>query len=984
MRTETRGFESSLPMIMRTCEGHRRTAERQSPIRSRRSGILLVLLLASHSGALALNPALNINQYAHWKSGDNSTKVGIWSITQGPDGYLWLGTEFGVERFDGIQTVPLHLGPGQNLPSDMIASLLFGRDGTFWIGTWKGLASLKAGRITTYPELAGRVIVSLVEDHAGVIWAAAGGSLCAIRGGGVQCYRGDGKLDALGLYEDRAGNLWAGTATGVSQWKSSGAQFYALPGESLGIQGLTGDESGALLVAARGRVARLVGGKWETAYAYPAAARQSFALKMLRDHDGGLWVGTVDRGLVHIHQGRIDTYSEADGLSGVAVRAMYEDHEGNVWIATPTGLDRFRDFAAPPYGRGEGIPDGVVALVGTQDGSVWLGGDDGVARWRSGAVLRMNESRLPRNELMSLLVDHLGRIWIAWPTGVGYIRNGTFVRTAAATIGIIGSMAEDTVGKLWMASTARGLIEFDEGGISKEIPWTKLTRTGPGKKGFATALVADASGGLWAGYYLGGLQYLKDGEVRASYTSASGLGDGSVTHLRVDQEGAVWASTEGGLSRLKDGRIATLSHKNSLPCDTVIWTIEDDSGAMWVNTTCGLVRIAQSELDAWAANPVRTVRNTILGATDGVGRRSAMPTARPNVTRSLDGRIWFTALQNGISVMDPRHLPFNNVPPPVHIEEITADGKIYWQNSAGVNSPDDASSHLRLPVRTHDLEIDYTALSLVVPEKLRFRYKLEGKDDDWRDAGARRKAFYNDLRPRTYRFRVIACNNSSVWNEVGDTLEFSIAPAYFQTRWFQASGAAAFLALVWGLYRYRLRQIAREFNVRLEERVSERTRLARDLHDTLLQSFHGLMLHLQTVSKLLPAGKAKEQLEQTMERADRAIAEGRSAVYDLRLSATLTNDLAEAVNAVGNELSSDNDAVFNLMAEGPTRDLHPIVRDEIYRISREALSNAFKHAHASQIEVEISYGPQAFRIRIRDDGEGIPEEILDQGRTGHY
>jgi len=429
----------------------------------------------------------------------------------------------------------------------------------------------------------------------------------------------------------------------------------------------------------------------------------------------------------------------------------------------------------------------------------------------------------------------------------------------------------------------------------------------------------------------------------------------------------------GGLSRLKNGRITTLTSRNGLPCDLVHWAIEDDDHSLWVFTACGLARIGRSELDTWVGNPGRTIQMTVFDNSDGVRiRADAFSTYSPRVTKASDGKLWFIG-PGGVSVVDPRHIPFNKLPPPVHIEQITADRKTY-----------DASSNLRLPPLVRDLEIDYTALSLVAPEKNRFRVKLEGRDRDWQDAGNRRQAFYNDLPPRNYRFRVMASNNSGAWNEAGASFDFSIAPAYYQTPWFRISCAAAFLALLWGLYRYRLHQVAREFNVRLEERVSERTRLARDLHDTLLQSFHGLMLHFQAVSRLLPEGKAKEQLEKTMERADHAIAEGRSAVYDLRSSATLTNELAEAVNAVADELSKGNDAAFKLMVEGATRELHPIIRDEIYRISREALSNAFKHAHASHIEAEISYGDQAFRLRIRDDGQGIPEEFLDQGRPGHF
>jgi signal transduction histidine kinase len=324
---------------------------------------------------------------------------------------------------------------------------------------------------------------------------------------------------------------------------------------------------------------------------------------------------------------------------------------------------------------------------------------------------------------------------------------------------------------------------------------------------------------------------------------------------------------------------------------------------------------------------------------------------------------------DGVSVIDPHHLSFNNLPPPVHIEEITADRKKYQ-----------TSSNLRLPPLVRDLEIDYTALSLVAAEKVFFRVKLEGHDSDWKDMGIARNAFYNDLPPRNYRFRVMACNNSGVWNEAGASFDFSIDPRYYQTAWFKIACVAAFLTVLWGVYRLRLHQIAQVFNARL----GERTRIARELHDTLLQSFQGLMLRLQVVDDLLPPGKAKEQLEQSLERADQAIAEGRESIHDLRSSTTTTNDLAQAVRSVADELEGEGSPTFRLVVEGPARELHPILRDDVYRIAREALRNAFSHAQAHHVEAEITYGDRLLRVRIRDDGQGIPADILEAGRAGHY
>jgi hypothetical protein len=353
--------------------------------------------------------------------------------------------------------------------------------------------------------------------------------------------------------------------------------------------------------------------------------------------------------------------------------------------------------------------------------------------------------------------------------------------------------------------------------------------------------------------------YLKDGQIRASYTSADRLGKGRVTGFQLDRDGTLWAATESGLSRVKNGQVATLTSKNGLPCDTVRGVLEDDDHSFWLYMACGLVRIARPELDAWLTDSKRMIQTTVFDSSDGV-RRHLLPVRdfNPRFAYSADGKLWF-AHSDGVSVIDPRHLPFNKLPPPVHLEQITADHRKY-----------ETSLNLRLPPLVRDLEIDYTALSLVAPEKIRFRVKLEGRDPDWKDVGNERKAFYNDLPPRNYRFRVMASNNSGVWNEAGASFAFAIAPAYDQTTWFQASYVAAFLGLLWALHRYRLHQIAQQFDVRMEER----TRIAPELHDTLLRSFQGVVFRFQAVCNMLPRRpeEAMQALDGALERTDQAIA----------------------------------------------------------------------------------------------------------------
>jgi signal transduction histidine kinase len=448
--------------------------------------------------------------------------------------------------------------------------------------------------------------------------------------------------------------------------------------------------------------------------------------------------------------------------------------------------------------------------------------------------------------------------------------------------------------------------------------------------------------------------------------------------VRLDADGTVWASTEGGLSRIRDGKILTLNSSNGLPCNKVHWTIEVDS-TFWLYTDCGLLRIARSELENWAARPERGIQFTLLDRSDGVRIRALLTGYTPRVSKSADGRIWFADLEN-LSVIDPHNLIFNKTPPPVHIEQITADSRNYQPREG-----------LELPARARDLTIDYTALSLVAPEKVHFRYKLEGQDKEWREVVNDRKVQYSNLPPRHYRFRVLACNNSGLWNQEGATLDFVIPPAWYQTNWFYLGCVAAFLAMVWGIYELRVRQLAAQFNMRLEERVAERTRVARDLHDTLLQSFQALLPSLQAAINILAArpADALKLLEDTADHASQAIAEGRDAVQGLRMSTIENNDLALAIRTFGEELVSAANASpapnFNVVVEGISRTLHPILRDEVYRLAVEALRNALRHAAAQNVEVEIRYDEKYLRLRVRDDGKGIPSDVLTgEGLKRHY
>jgi len=937
--------------------------------------------------APALNPSLDVSQYAHtaWTYRNGFMQGAVNAIAQTPDGYLWLGTQSGVVRFDGVRAVPLPLEPGQQLPSTSVGALLAARDGTLWIGTLDGLVSWKNGQLIAYPALARRTVLALWQDRAGTVWAGglAGptGTLCAIRGESTTCYGDDGNLGTVvaSLYEDSDGSLWVGAATGLWRWRPGPPTRYLSAPISRGGKMTQGDHGSGLVVAV-GSVRQINGG---TVADYPlhGVPLPVTAGTVLRDRNGGLWIGTTSHGIVHSYEGEASAFTHNDGLSSDQVYALFEGREGSIWVATAEGLDQFRELPVTSLPMKQALSSATAnSVMAARDGSVWVGTSEGLYRWKEGRTTiyrRRSNPGLAEDDIESLFEDERGRIWVSSFRGLAAFENGKFAPVPSVPAGAKNAIAGDSHGGLWLSlfGTAKdySLTRLAGGEIVEQVPWLKLGG-GPG-----TGLVADPDGGIWTGLLSGGMAYFRAGQIRNLPLSDDGASARRVLDVARDRDGSIWATTNNGVSRINNGRVATMTTANGLPCNTVHWIIEDDLSSYWLYTQCGLLRVASTDMDRWIADPKRVIRPTMFGVEDGIRLVPILKGLRPAVTKASDGTIWFV---NGerVSFIDPSRVTINTLPPPVHIEQITADGKTY-----------EATPGLRLPPRVRNLTLDYTALSLVVPEKVHFRYKLEGQDKDWREVINHREAQYSNLPPKRYLFRVLACNNSGVWNEEGAALEFLIPPMWYQTNWFYALCAATFMALLWAAYQLRVRQLAYQFNMRLEERVSERTRIARELHDTLLQSFQALLPRFQAAIYRLPenAVDARKTMEEALDLSAEAITEGRDAVEGLRMSTVESNDLALAIRTVGEELASANTTQpspnFQVVVEGRSRHLPPILRDEVYRLAAEALRNAFRHAAAQTVEVEIHYDEKYFRLRVRDDGKGIgPEVLRGDGREGHY
>jgi len=738
-----------------------------------------------------------------------------------------------------------------------------------------------------------------------------------------------------------------------------------------GVTSLVANSDGSLWVgialAGRGLgLQQLAQGAWKP-FVVPGLDGSTLGVQALfLDHENALWIGTYKQGIYRIHGRGVDHFYTADGLSSDSVYQFYEDHEGNLWVATPKGIDCFRDVRVATFSTREGLATPEVdSVFAAQDGTVWIGGVDALDAIHQDGVSSVQAGKgLPGHQVTSLLEDHAGRFWVGVDNRMSIYKNGKFRRIDrpdGRPIGAVSGMTEDVDNNIWVEAYGppRTLLRIKDLKVQEELLLPQMPA--------ARKVAADPRGGIWLGLMNGDLARYWHGKTEIF--PFAHREDSRVNQLIVNSDGSALGATALGLVGWKEGKQQVLTVRNGLPCDAVNALIEDSQGALWLYTQCGLVEIAGAEMQRWWGQPDMTVQVKTFDAFDGV-----QPGYAPfgGAARTADGRLWFA---NGVvlQMIDPGHLTGNALPPPVHVEEVIADRKNY--------SP---SEDLRLPPRTRDLEIDYTALSFVVPQKVRFRYKLEGRDAAWQDPGTRRQAFYSDLRPGKYRFRVIACNNDGVWNDIGAALDFSVAHAWYQTNWFRALCliSAGLMACV--IYRLRVRQISRAIGARFDERLAERTRMARDLHDTFLQTIQGSKLvaddALESSTDPIRMRRAVEQLSVWLARA---MQEGRAALNSLRTATTQTNDLGEALRRVTEDGLIPGSMAVTFSVVGDAREMHPIVRDEIYRIGYEAIRNACMHSGASRLEVELIY-TNDLALRVHDNGTGIDPAIADRGKDGHF
>jgi ligand-binding sensor domain-containing protein/signal transduction histidine kinase len=927
---------------------------------------------------VALDPSKTIDQHIHdvWQTEQGLPQSSVVAIVQTRDGYLWLATQEGLVRFDGIRFTVFDKRNTPEIKENNIQALLEDHEGTLWFGTeGGGLTRLRDGRFTTYTSkdgLADGIIDAIFEDRKGDIWVGTLGGLSRLREGQFITYTTKSGLagdTVLSICEDRAGSLWIGTEEGGISRLNSGRFTTLTTSDGLAnnlVRAIIEDHDGGLWIATGDGLSRLKDGRFVT-YKTKDGLSDNSVLSLLEDSGGDIWVGTAG-GLNRFRNGRFDRYSAKDGLSADHVAAICEDREGSLWIGTyEGGLNRLKTGRFSTYTTADGLPDNMVRPVcEDRTGCLWIGTARGLSRFANGKFTTYTKADgLTDNSILSLCEDGNQSLWVGTNNGLSRFKNGRFTSYSARhglSNTTVLSICEERKGVVWFG-TDSGLNRFD--GEKFAIFTTKDGLTNDS----VWALAVDREGTVWIGTDGGGLNRWKDG-IFSALTTSDGLANDIVLSLYEDPQGTLWIGTSGGLSRLKDGTLTSYTTQHGLFDDVVFQILEDSRANLWMSCNKGIFRVSKAELEACAAGKRTSISSISYSTSDGMKSRECNGGFQPAGWKTKDGRLWFPTVK-GVATIDPENIKLNQQPPPVIVERLLAD-----------NESIRLSGNIRLDPGREKFEFHYTALSLLAPEKVKFRYKLEGFDEEWVDAGNRREASYTNIPAGSYRFRVIASNNDGIWNEEGASLEFYLKPRFYQTYLFYGLTAVAVALLAGGLYRLRLRQM----HARFAAVLAERNRMAREIHDTLAQGFAGISAQLESMTEMMSdlPQEARDHLDRARSLARSSLAEARRSVWNLRSQALERGDLPEALSNIAQQMSSGTGVWAGLEVHGAARRLPESIENNLLGIGREALINALKHAQATRVLIELSFDLQQVRLRVEDDGCGFDAEAMSSRTEGCF
>lgn len=774
---------------------------------------------------MRLDPDKAITQLVHdaWGTRQGLPDRRVAAIAQTADGYLWIGTGSGLARFDGIAFTVFRSASVPEIGNDDIRALQVDGTGALWIGTYGGgLTRLQNGkftRFTTADGLAHDTVYRISRGRGDVLWIGTGGGVSRLEAGAFTNFSTADGLDSNVVFpvlEDREGAVWVGTYGGGLSRYQDGEFTTFRAADGLGsdlILDLLEDPDGSLWVSTYGGgLVRYRDGVFSR-FVGENGAGHDRPFMLLRDRSASLWIGNYDGGLSRLHEGRYAHFNRRQGLSDNLVLALFQDREGSLWVGTTGGLDRLRNGKLTHYSTAEGLShDRVYAVYEQQAGTLWIATEGGgLNRLRDGQVSVFTAADgLASDNVVSLAGDRAGDLWIGTVgQGVSVRRGGRFINhgVAQGIQGLIYALAEGPDGAMWVGGSA-GLGRLRDG------QFTPLDKDDGLPAEAVRAMLQDRDDGLWIGSNGGGLSLLRQGGF-TTWTGADGLGGNFVYALHQDDDGVLWIGTkDGGLSRFKQGRLFAFAGRGGMD-NTAVYQILEHDGALWLSSPNRLLRVDKRQLDAVAAGSGALVETTVLDQAAGL-RGGFNGGSQPAGWKAADGRLWF-ASDAGLVVVDPDSIPVNGLIPPVHIEWLLVDGRRVDGNAGA------PANGIELPPGRGNLEIHYTALSLVAPDQVRFRYRLEGFDAGWIEAGTRRVAYYTNVPPGRYRFQVLASNNDGLWNQEGAVIAFHLTPAFHRTWWFAVLAGLAALLAVLALHGLNTRQLRRRSQA-LAGIVTERTR----------------------------------------------------------------------------------------------------------------------------------------------------------------
>jgi len=958
------------------------------------AGLALLVLLFAGIGASALEPTTPLAGYGRqsWVMENGLPQNTVQALVQTRDGFVWLGTEVGLVRFDGNGFQVFDKTSTPALPGNDIQALLADSNGALWIATSEGLARWNNGVVrifTTANGLPGNNIRALVQASNGVVFAWSREGLARVEGDHFEDEAAATRLPAGAITRvtsDGEGTLWVGSQDAVAlytggRWTVPRPQSHMFPWIPKGSIQFVQSVHGHVASADKTTVAMLYDGDQKqgdnglelltTGRQLPGTRIQA----LLFDHEGTLWVGT-NSGLVRWNAGKVDRLPLTDPLASASVLTLMEDREGNIWVGTETGgLHILRDQRFKALTSHDGLSsDNTTAVVEDRTGALWVGTSGGglnvvrlTGSGKSAISTYTVRKGLPSDVILSLAASPSGDMWVGTPDGLSRIRGGsvsTFTSADGLPDDFIRSLLVDADGSLWIA-TRRGLTHWikplsGEGLGTHMETFTQSDGLGSDLVG---ALARDGNGDLWVATFAG-LSRLHEGKI-TNFTTADGLSSNVITALLPRGKGTLLIGTQDRGWNLWNGQRFDHVTRDRLASTSIHAILDDGHSHLWFATGGGIAR-CDCASKAGAMEGVDCLNWIEFSTADGLISRETATNSHPSAWQANDGRLWFTT-PKGLESVDPAHFPVNLVPPPVAIERFAVDD--HDQPLRGMGDS------ISVPAGHNHFQFDYAGLSFVAPQKVRYRFMLEGFDHNWTEAGSRRIAYYTNIPPGQYVFRVQAANNDGVWNTQGAALGFELRPHFYQTTWFYAALALALGAILLLLFRLRLLRAEREFRAVL----GERNRIAREIHDTLAQGYVGISVQLEVLSELLRHSKldaALKHLDRVRSYVREGLADARQSIWSLRsqdaAEITLPIQMQRMVEHAGGH---GMEARFSLY--GAYRPMPPGTEREILRVAQEAIHNVKKHAEASSLMVQLEYGPAEIALEVRDDGRGF------ETRNGH-